>query len=921
MNENGGGRKMKKLLLGLLIVATLLPACGGTAVEEAVSPTAPGEPPTRSVEATLPPAAPTTAPPAVERTTVRFALNDFEQPLYQGIIEAFEEQNPDLHVEIVSINEVLDLGPLGQVEYPDDAEERLVAAADVVNMGATREMAQKGLLRDLSPFIQADANFQADDFYSDALAAYQWGGSTWALPTSLNYRLIFFDKDILDEAGVPYPEPGWTWDDLLAKAAALTVREGNDVSRWGFVSNDTAYRLVESRAGSLVDYGAEPPTPQYDAERTVEAVRWYTNLYLQEQVMPYASSEEEQANPLLTDEQALIDGGQAAMWVDVDLLWWVRGMQANIGVAPFPGEAAGEGLTPVSVGAMVMSAGTSQPQAAWRWLDFAARQAMAPLTLGMRYLPARRSVAESSGYWDELDQELATVLRYATDHSYVARPPVVYSAFEEGLTAILEGEKPVEEAMGDAQAQAEAALLEEAQAQTGATPVPTFVVAPPEGETPAAEGVATITFVPGLGSLNLEPFRDLADQFNAEHADVVVDVRMADFVSGTPTLPKIAAVADCFEWYPAFQEAQDREAILSLAPFLDADPSFSTDDYAPGILKEFSWQGQVMGLPADLTPYVIEYNKDLFDAAGVDYPALDWTWDDFLATAVDLSQGEGDARQYGFVAEFYELNDLLLLTERLGARLVDEGADPPALSYDDPATIEAMRWYTGLTTEHDVKPVFVTDLNQLLAASAAMFEREGMITEGRAAMWSSLPTTAAVFGERTGLNVGAAPPPRRTDGTSPSSLLSTSGYFISAQTENRQACWQWITFLSGQPAAVQGLPARLSVAHSDAFRQKVGAEHADAYLASVGDSEQPSAFRLFTEEAWLGGAIYWYGQAFGQVIDGEASVEDALAAAQKLADDYRACVIAAGDFGQETWQACAQETDPTLPSFLFATGQ
>jgi hypothetical protein len=31
-------------------------------------------------------------------------------------------------------------------------------------------------------------------------------------------------------------------------------------------------------------------------------------------------------------------------------------------------------------------------------------------------------------------------------------------------------------------------------------------------------------------------------------------------------------------------------------------------------------------------------------------------------------------------------------------------------------------------------------------------------------------------------------------------------------------------------------------------------------------------------------------------------------------------VVAAGDFGQETWQRCAQETDPTLPAFLFQSG-
>ena len=909
---------MKKLVLGMLIVAMLLAACGPAAEETA--PPATETPAQAQAPGPAATAAPTEPPALEERTTVRFAINDFEQPLYKELIEAFEEENPDLHIEVVSANEVLELGPLGQMEVPEDADQRLVAAADVVNMGISREAVEQGLVRDLTPFIDADPSFQADDFYSDALSAYQWTGGTWAIPTTLNYRLVLFDKDIFDEAGVPYPETGWTWDDLLVKAQALTLREGDNVARWGFVPNGPTYRLIESRVGPLADYEGEPLLPRYGDEDVIEAVSWFADLYLQEQVMPYFDPEEEEEDPLLSHEQALIDGGQAAMWIDQDIMWWIRSLQGNIGVVPFPADADW-GLSPVSVGGMVISAGTNQPEAAWRWLDFVSRQPLGVLTMGIRLMPARRSAAEAGGFWDDLDEELATTLRYVVDHSYAARQVVAYDAFEEAWNAILRGEKAVEEAMVDAQQQAETDLLEKAAAEAGATPVPTFVVAAPE-ETPVSKDAVTITFSPALGSLNLEPYRDLADQFHEEHPDIVVDVQMADLLSGVSSLAAMASSTACFEWSPSFHKAEDREAILSLAPFVDADPAFSTDDYFAQALNQFTWQGQLMGLPADIMPYVIEYNKDLFDAAGVAYPPLDWTWDDFLTTAVALTQGEDEAKQYGFVAEFFELNDLLIITERLGARLIDTDADPPAFTFNDPATVEAVRWYAGLTTEHGVKPALLTDLNRLLAeANAKMLEREALINDGRAAMWAVSATTALVFGEREGLNIGIAPLPVLADGTGAGGILTTSGYFISTQTENRQACWQWLTFLSSQPAAVQGLPARVSVARSDKFRQQVGAERAAAYLASIGDSDRPSSFQLFAEEEWLAGAIYWYGQAFGQVLEGKATVEEALDAVQALADEYRACVIAGDDFSQAALEACIQEVDPTLPAFLFTSGQ
>lgn len=923
---------MKKLLLSILIVALLLTACGGPGGEETAAPIQPTEPATSSAAVETPQpsgdsqpgpistAEPTRPPAAQERTTIRFAINDYEQPMYQDVIEAFEEENPDLHVEVVSVNEVLGLGPIGQTEIPEDANQRLAAAADVAALGISRETVEQGLVRDLTPFIEADPNFQPDDFYANSLEAYRWTGSTWALPTTLNYRLIFFNKDIFDEAGVAYPEAGWTWDDLLIKAQALTERQGDEVTRWGFVPNGAAYRLVESRAGELADYSTEPPTPRYDDDDVVEAVNWYANLYLKDQVMPYFEPEEEQDTLFVSPEEALIDSGQAAMWTDVDIVWWIRSQQGNIGVVPFPADAPGEGLTPVSVSGLAMSAGTNQPEAAWRWLDFVSRQPPGRLAMGIQFLPARRSAAEVGGFWDDLDEELATALRYATDHGYVTRSPVAYDAFDDALHAILQGEKPVEEAMIEAQAQAQAQLQEEAAERAGATPVPTFVVAPSEEEEPASAEATTIIYTPGLGSLNLEPFRDLADEFHEAHPDIIVEVKMADFVTGvTPDLVQMAKAADCFQWYPSLQDPEQREAILNLQPFLDADPAFTTDDFFPHVLKQFTYQGQIHGLPADVTPYILEYNKDLFDAAGQDYPSLDWTTDDFLALAVALTQGEEDNKQYGFVAEAYELNDLVFMLERLGGKLVDDKADPPSFTFDEPDTAEALRWYANLSTEHGVKPIYITDITKLLAATTAYLEREELINSGRAAMWTSTGTTAALFGDRSDMNLGSVPLPTKP-GITGSGYAQASGHFISAQTENRHACWQWLTFLTEQPSAAQGLPARRSVAESNEYREQVGADRADAYLASVGNGELPSAFQIFSDEDWLGMGLIWLGQAYGQVIDGEASVEEALATAQQVASDYRACLIAADDFGADSQEQCAKEVDPTLPDFLFGMG-
>ena len=137
------------------------------------------------------------------------------------------------------------------------------------------------------------------------------------------------------------------------------------------------------------------------------------------------------------------------------------------------------------------------------------------------------------------------------------------------------------------------------------------------------------------------------------------------------------------------------------------------------------------------------------------------------------------------------------------------------------------------------------------------------------------------------------------------------------ETPHRQACWQWLTYLTEQPAAVQGYPARISLAESPTYRQLVGEELASAYAVSIQDAATPSSLKALDEDEWLAGALYWLYQANGDVLSGEMSAQEALDAAQALVDDYEACVIAGGYYTTKAWQACLQQTDPSLPAFLF----
>ena len=125
-----------KLLWLLVVLSILLSACGGnTPTPEAAATPAPGAQPT----------------PDANQTTVLFAVNEYEMASYNDLIEAFEKDNPGIKIKAISINEILGLGPLGG-DMPDDYQQKLAAAADVVSVsGVDQEMIEKGLIRDLKP--------------------------------------------------------------------------------------------------------------------------------------------------------------------------------------------------------------------------------------------------------------------------------------------------------------------------------------------------------------------------------------------------------------------------------------------------------------------------------------------------------------------------------------------------------------------------------------------------------------------------------------------------------------------------------------------------------------------------------------------------------------------------------------------------
>jgi multiple sugar transport system substrate-binding protein len=624
----------------------------------------------------------------------------------------------------------------------------------------------------------------------------------------------------------------------------------------------------------------------------------------------------------------LLEGGQAAMWFSGEGGMFMRmgrggpgQQQTTTGVVPFPVSKPDDHTTPATVDGFSISAGTQKADLAWKWISFLIQQQQGQRgpfnALSTGTVPALPSVAAAGGYWDNLDEGVAAALQYAIEHAYVDNyNGVGYDTFSSAVVDVMDNGTAIETALADAQTAVEAEI--ETEVAAAPTPVANLVVSEQEQKAVNA-GAVIVDFGlgEGEGRFGQQALSTLIDQFEAAHPDIIVEIHTPEGFRGQLDLADLAAEYDCFQASPNLND-DSVAAIVNVEPFLAADSSTRKEDFYSSVLEQFTYQGQLWGLPSSVTVNVMNYNKDLFDAAHLAYPSVDWTTSDFLEVAVALTKGEGESEQYGYAPSSSGTNDLISIMDRLGADMLDESVDPPRLVFDSSGVVDALRWYASLATQYKVEPVF----ENTEGFGGSERQRQTLINEGRVAMW--MASGGGGFrgfgglggsGGQADLNLGVVPLPTGPNSAQGSGFQSVNGYFISAQTEARQACWTWITFLTEQPSVATGLPARQSVAESADYRQRVGDEEADAYLASVSSGSRASFYQRVSDEGnWLGFASFWLSDAYDRVVNGEMTVEESLAAAQESVDAYRDCVIAKDAFQDpEAMQQCLSESGASAP--------
>jgi multiple sugar transport system substrate-binding protein len=96
------------------------------------------------------------------------------------------------------------------------------------------QFAHQGFFTEITEFAEA-AGVKEEDYYPFAWAETVYKGGIYALSFDTDTRALWYNKDIMEEAGLDPETPPTNLDELKAATEALTVRDANGrVTRYGF---------------------------------------------------------------------------------------------------------------------------------------------------------------------------------------------------------------------------------------------------------------------------------------------------------------------------------------------------------------------------------------------------------------------------------------------------------------------------------------------------------------------------------------------------------------------------------------------------------------------------------------------------------------------------------------------------------------
>jgi multiple sugar transport system substrate-binding protein len=346
--------------------------------------------------------------------------------LWQQIADYSESQIPGLQIDVEGT-------PFN--DYWTKLQTQLASGggADLLQMQSLRfpGYASRNVFRPLNEFIEADPDFEIDDFYPAIRSAFEHEGQLQILPFDLGAPVTYINKDLFAARGVPLPDPEvpMTWEQLSEIAVALT---DPDEGTYGMVLSPTLDNVIPWIWSNGGEVFSEDRTKALIGEGpAVEAVSFLTDLiHNKKAVLPITDL----ANANLAPEGFV--SGKVGMYFDGP--WRFVSIRQNAkfdwDIVPFPAGPAGSRTWVIGSG-WGISTQSQRPDEAWAALKtLTGTQSLKILDDAGRVFPSRQSTYALRTPTDAPPANAAIVDKVLKGEIGTVRPLITPVAWNEIVT-------------------------------------------------------------------------------------------------------------------------------------------------------------------------------------------------------------------------------------------------------------------------------------------------------------------------------------------------------------------------------------------------------------------------------------------------------------------------------------------------------
>lgn len=358
------------------------------------------------------------------------------------IAAGFESENPDANVNVTVI--------------PFDAAHDKIATAiaggqtpDVSLVGTTwlPEFAATGAL-DATPTDLIDPS----RFFEGSWSTTDVDGTSFGVPWYTETRLIYYRKDLAEQAGVT-PAAGWSQEDLKDFATAMQTEGG---AQWGISlqpggqgSWQTVMPLAWQRGAELV----EGESFTFDTAPMQEALDFYASFFTEE-ISPTDLAPGELETGFINGDVGAFVSGPWHMGILADQ--GGAGFEEQWALAPMPTESSGTSFT--GGGDLVVFKDSENRDAAWKFVDFLTQDAQQQQLYELvGSLPAVQSTWESGELsTDPLLKAFGDQLQDAKSAPAVATWEQVAAPLDDAIEQVSLGQSDAQAALATAEEKANA---------------------------------------------------------------------------------------------------------------------------------------------------------------------------------------------------------------------------------------------------------------------------------------------------------------------------------------------------------------------------------------------------------------------------------------------------------------------------------